>query len=128
MTKCVVLAVLLFSALALGQESADLLAKYDKDLQANPTSSITHFRLGEIYFQQGKFMEAGNAFREALTGDLQPKWVEVWSHLNLGKIFDSTGQRERALNEYRLAIRTKDNTRGAVDEAEIYKQIPYPRK
>ena len=128
MAKVVVEAVLLLSTVAFGQDTGDLLTKYDKDLQANPKSSIAHFRLGEIYFQRGQFMEAGNAFREALTGDLQPNWVEVWSHLNLGKTFDSTGQRERALNEYRLAIRTKDNTRGAVDEAEIYIQIPYPRK
>jgi hypothetical protein len=27
----------------------------------------------------------------------------VWSHVNLGKIFDVTGQRDRALNEYRMA-------------------------
>jgi len=128
MTKYLVEAAFLFSVLAFGQESGDLLAKYEKDVHTDPSSSITHFRLGEIYFQQGKFQDAGNAFREALTGDLQPRWVEVWSHVNLGKTFDSTGQRERALNEYRLATRTNDNTRGALDEAEIYKQFPYPRK
>ena len=37
--------------------------------------------------------------------------------MNLGKIFDIAGQRERAVNEYRLAIQTKDNTQGAVNEA-----------
>jgi len=82
--------------------------------------------MGEIYFQQGKFLEAGNAFRNALSGDLNPMWVKVWSFLNPGKIHDATGQRERAVNEYNLALRTKDNTRGAMDEAEIYLQIPYP--
>ena len=35
-----------------------------------------------------------------LNGDVDPKWVEVWAHINLGKIFDITGQRERAVNEY----------------------------
>ncbi len=55
---------------------------------------------------------AANEFREALNGDLEPKWTEVWAHINLGKIFDITGQRERAVNEYKLAIRTKDNTQG----------------
>jgi hypothetical protein len=109
-------------------ENADLLAIYEKELRANPHSSITHFRMGEIYLQQGKFLPASNAFREALTGDLQLKWVEVWSFLNLGKIFDIAGQRERAVNSYTQAVRTKDNTRGAVDEAETYMQTPYPRK
>jgi len=42
---------------------------------------------------------AVNEFRAALDGDLQPSWIKVWSHVNMGKIFDTTGQRERALNE-----------------------------
>ena len=118
----------LLAAIALGQNETDLLAKYKNDLKANPNSSITHFRIGEIYFQQSIFQSAANEFREALNGDLQPKWVEVWSRLNLGKIFDATGQRERAVNEYTQAQRTKDDTRGALEEAAIYLQFPYPRK
>jgi tetratricopeptide (TPR) repeat protein len=128
MTKYVIGAILLFCAVSFGQEDTDLLAKYERELQANPRSSITQFRVGEIYFQQGKFVPAANAFRQALNGDLQPKWVEVWSLLNLGKIFDITGQRERAVRSYTQARRTNDNTRGSADEADIYVRIPYPRK
>jgi tetratricopeptide (TPR) repeat protein len=117
-----------FSAIALGQNDTDLLAKYENDLKASPNSSITHFRIAEIYFQQGNLQSAANEFREALNGDLQPGWIEVWSHLNLGKIFDRTGQRDRAVNEYRQAQRTKDNTRGALEEAAIYLQYPYPQR
>jgi hypothetical protein len=62
-----------------------------------------------------------------LNGDLQPRWIEVWAHVNLGKIFDITGQRHRAINEYHLAQRTKDSTRGAQDEVEIYLEFPYPQ-
>ena len=54
-----------------------------------------------------------------------PKWTEVWSHINLGKIFDITGQRERAVNEYNQALRTKDNTQGAQEVAAKYLQEPY---
>jgi tetratricopeptide (TPR) repeat protein len=79
-------------------------------------------------FQQGNLQSAANEFREALDGDLQPRWIEVWAHLNLGKIFDASGQRDRALNEYKQAQRTSDNTRGALDEAAIYLRFPYPRK
>ncbi len=49
-------------------------------------------------------------------------------HINLGKIFDITGQRERAVNEYNLAIRTKDNTQGAQEEAGKYLKTPYERQ
>jgi hypothetical protein len=66
-----------------------------------------------------------NEFRQALNGDLQPAWIKVWSHLNIAKIFDTTGQRERALLEYRKAQETGDNTRGAQEEVARYRQSPY---
>ena len=62
---------------------------------------------GEIYFQQGNLQSPANEFREALNGDLEPKWTEVWSHLNLGKIFDASGRRERAIDEYKRAATHK---------------------
>ena len=66
-------------------------------------------------------------FRRGLDGDLDPKWIEVWSHLQLGKIFDVTGQRDRALNEYQRALQTNDNTQGALDEANRNIQKPYKK-
>ena len=39
-----------------------------------------------------------------------------------------TGQRDRAVNEYRLAVQTNDNTQGAVNEARQYLQKPYQRQ
>ena len=64
----------------------------------------------------------------ALNGDLDPKWTEVWAHIHLGMIFDVTGQRDRAVNEYKQAVRTKDNTQNALQEADKYVQKPYERK
>jgi len=64
----------------------------------------------------------------AAEGDGDPRWTEVWSHIQLGKIFDITGQRERAVNEYRQALQTNDNTQGAGDEARKYIQKPYERE
>jgi tetratricopeptide (TPR) repeat protein len=90
----------------------DTLENCQAAIQANPQNSLARYRLGEIYFQSREWMDAANSFREALNGNRDPKWIEVWSDVNLGKIFDVTGQRDRALNEYRLAKRTKDNTRG----------------
>ena len=79
-------------------------------------------------FLQNNYQQAANDFREALNGDLEPKWTEVWSHINLGKIFDITGQRDRAVNEYNQAIRTKDDTQGAQEEAAKYLKTPYERQ
>ena len=96
------------------------LAEYQKALTANPNSSLASYRIGEVLFNQRNYQAAANAYRDALRGDDEPKWTEVWSHIALGKIFDVTGQRDRAVNEYRQAVQTNDNTQGAVNEARKY--------
>ncbi|MBZ5608232.1 MAG: energy transducer TonB [Acidobacteriia bacterium] len=88
--------------------------------QSNQPTSLTHYQNGERHFAEHNYMDAANEFREALNGDLDPKWIEVWSHIQLGKIFEQTAQHERALNEFRLAVATRDNTRGAQDQAASY--------
>ena len=109
-------------------EYTEALREYQKALDVNRISSLAHYRVGEVFFLQSNFQSAANEFREALNGDLEPKWTEVWAHINLGKIFDVTQQRDRARNEYQQAIRTKDNTQGAQAEAAKYIQTPYQRK
>jgi tetratricopeptide (TPR) repeat protein len=106
----------------------DALKEYQKALETKPHSSLAHYRVAEVYFLQDNFQSAANDFREVLQGDLDPKWVEVWAHINLGKIFDITGQRDRAVNEYEQARRTRDNTSGAQDEVAKYLRTPYERK
>jgi hypothetical protein len=104
------------------------LMEYQKALDANKNSSLAAYRIGEIFFMQRNYQSAANSFRDALRGDGDPKWVEVWSHIELGRIFDVTGQRDRAVNEYRLAVQTNDNTQGAVNEARALMQSPYKRE
>ena len=103
------------------------IAEYQKALDENRGSGLANYRLAEIFMMQKNYQSAANSFRDALRGDGDPKWVEVWSHIQLGKIFDITGQRERAVNEYRLAIQTNDNTQGAINEARALMQKPYKR-
>ena len=100
-------------------------AEYQKALDSNRGSSLANYRLAEVFMTQKNYQSAANSFRDALRGDDDPKWTEVWSHINLGKIFDITGQRERAVNEYRQAVQTNDNTQGAVNEARSLLQKPY---
>lgn len=103
------------------------LVEYQKALDANKTSSLAAYRIGEIFFTQHNYQSAANSFRDSLRGDGDPKWTEVWSHVELGRIFDVTGQRERAVNEYRLAVQTNDNTQGAVNEARNLMTHPYTK-
>jgi hypothetical protein len=101
------------------------ISEYQKALDSDRGSSLANYRLAEVFMMQKNYQAAANSFRDALRGNLDPKWVEVWSHVNLGKIFDITGQRERAVNEYRQALQTNDNTQGAINEARARMQKPY---
>jgi len=111
----------------LTQEQAYLEAikQYQQALEINKNYSLAHYRIGETFFKLHNYNAAAEEMRAALAGDLNPKWVEVWAHLTLGKIFDVTGQRDRALNEYQRALQTNDNTQGALDEANQHVQKPY---
>jgi tetratricopeptide (TPR) repeat protein len=107
--------------------STEALQQYQDALDISRYSSLAHYRIAEVFFMQNNYQSAANEFREALNGDQEPEWTVVWAHINLGKIFDMTGQRERAVNEYQLAIRTRDNTRNAQDESRKLLENPYRR-
>jgi len=99
--------------------------QYRKVLQQNQNNSLAHYRIGDILFTLHNYNASLEEFQDALNGDLEPKWVEVWSYLKIGEIFDATGQRDRALNEYERALHTNDNTQGALDLANRYIQKPF---
>lgn len=106
-------------------DQSGTMAEYQKMLQANPRSSLANYRIAELLLNQRNYQASANCFRSALQGDRDPSWTIVWSHVELGKIFDLTDQRMRAEKEYRLAVYTNDNTRGAITEAEKLLQEPY---
>jgi len=107
---------------------AAALSEFNKALEVNKNSSLAHYRIAEVFFLQKNYQASANAYRDALNGDGDPRWTEVWSHIQLGKIFDVTGQRERATNEYRQALQTNDNTQGALEEARKYLQKPFEQQ
>ena len=108
-------------------EFGDAIKEYSKALETNRNSSLAHYRMAEVYFLQQSWQQAINEFREALNGDLEPKWTEVWAHINMGRIYDISSARDRAVNEYNLAIRTKDDTQGAQAEAAKLLKTPYEK-
>jgi aminopeptidase N len=120
-------AILRGQQLAAQGDTGGALAEYQKALKANPQSSLASYRIGELLFSMRNYQAAVNAYRDALNGDGEPRWTEVWSHIAVGKIFDLTGQRDRAIQEYRQAIQTNDNTAGALNEARHWIQTPYKR-
>jgi hypothetical protein len=108
-------------------DTTGAIEEFQKALKVNPISSLANYRIGDVLFTQRNYQASANAYRDALRGDDDPKWTEVWSHIQLGKIFDVTGQRDRAVREYQEAIQTNDNTQGAVNTARAYLMKPYVR-
>jgi hypothetical protein len=100
----------------------DAIQQYSQALDLQKNNSLADFRMGESFFYQKNYSASANAFRDALDGDLDMsyKWVEVWSHIYLGKIYDLSGDRTRAINEYNKAGQTNDDTGGAQAEAQHY--------
>jgi aminopeptidase N len=121
------------AAIARGEDLAeqgkfyDAVAQYQRALTIQPNRPLANFRMGEAFFYQKNYQAAANSFREALQSVPEPseKWVEVWSHIYLGEIFDLLGQRERAVNEYSKAKQTNDNTGGAQARAEALLKKAY---
>jgi aminopeptidase N len=120
-------AILRGQQLAAQGDTGGALSEYQKALKSNPQSSLASYRIGELLFGMRNYQAAVNAYRDGVNGDLEPRWTEVWSHIAIGKIFDLTGQRDRAIQEYRQAIQTNDNTAGALNEARHWIQSPYKR-
>ncbi len=101
---------------------------YEGALKLSPNRSIAHFRLAETFYEQFNLQSAANSFRDALNGDRDPRWIEVWCYIYLGKIYDILGQRQRAMAEYTKAVNTKDDTFGAQAEAQKWLAAPFVRE
>ena len=103
----------------------DAMDQFQDAIDLSPRSSLASFRMGEAMFELGNVTPAASNFRNALDGDLKPKWIEVWSYINLGKIYDSRGDHERAISEYQKAISTGDDAYGAQADAQKYIAQPF---
>jgi TonB family protein len=142
--KCALLLVLLLAGLvvvATGQNGlnttnpASMLdadfQRYREELRQAPGSALAHFRMGESFFDVHNFQAAANEFRDALNGSPHPhpNWIDAWAHIDLGEIFDATGQRDRAIVEYKQAIATGDNTDGVQEIARkgVTLEADFPR-
>jgi tetratricopeptide (TPR) repeat protein len=101
------------------------MAGYQEAVKANPQSSLAHYCVAVLLFSLHEHQASADAYRDALHGDGNPRWTRVWSYIGLGKIFDVTGQRDRAVAQYQMAVRTNDNTQGAIDKARELLQEPY---
>ena len=93
--------------------------------KSTPRSSLARYCIAEFLLEKHDYQASVNAYRDSLAGDGNPVWTKVWSHIQIGKIFDVTRQRERAVGQYQLAIQTGDNTDGAINQARELLEHPF---
>jgi aminopeptidase N len=110
------------------EEYAEAESQFRAALKLNPRSSWTWYNLGLLYMEQRNWDKAKEYFTEALNGDLQPSWLEVWSYIYRGNAYDAQGNRERAVAEYNKAKENGNNYNGAQKAAEKYLGQPYKRE
>jgi TolA-binding protein len=108
-----------------GCDQNQTLPDFQDELTSSPHSSVASYCMAELLLQQRKYQASVNAFRDALRGDGFPEWTKVWSYIQMGKIFDITQQRERAVAQYQLAVQSDDNTEGAIDQARELLEHPF---
>src|SRR5258708_4200487 len=101
------------------------LADYQSDIEASPKSSLAYYCIAELLLKERQYQASVNAYRDSLRGDGIPYWTKVWSYVQMEKIFDLTSQRERAVNQYQLAIATRDNSCDALTLARELLDKPF---
>ncbi len=110
------------------EEYADAEEQFRAALKLNPRSSWAWYNLGLLFMEQRNWQKAREYFTEALNGDLEPSWLEVWSYIYRGNTYDAEDQRERAVAEYDKAKETGNNYNGAQKAADKYLGQPYKRE
>jgi tetratricopeptide (TPR) repeat protein len=74
-------------------------------VKKSPNKARPHNNLGEVYFNQGRRLEATDHFQEALRID--PNYAEA--HYNVGTVFFHQGKYQEAINQYKEALRINPN-------------------
>ncbi len=110
------------------EEYAEAEQQFRSALKLNPRSSWAWYNIGLLYVEQRNWQKARDAFTEALNGDLEPSWLEVWSYIKRGNAWDAEDNRDRAVAEYNKAKETGNNHNGAQQAIDKYLGQPYKKE
>lgn len=110
------------------EEYAEAEEQFRSALKLNPRSSWAWYNIGLLYMEQRNWQKARDAFTEAVNGDLEPSWLEVWSYIKRGNAWDAEDNRDRAVAEYNKAKETGGNYNGAQQAVDKYLGQPYKKE
>lgn len=102
------------------QEYMEAEQQFNAAIKLNRGNSWAWYNLGVLYMTQRNYQKALDAFDQALSGNIKPDWIEVWSYIYRGNAWDAIDQRERALSDYKKAVDNGNNYDNAQTVAQKY--------
>lgn len=102
--------------------------QFEAALKLDRSNSWIYYHLGLLFLEQRNFDLAIDNFKAALSGNLNPAWLSVWSNIKMGNAYDAKGDRTRATAAYKTAETLGDNYDNAQDSVKKYMATPYDPK
>jgi len=102
--------------------------QFEAALKLDRSNSWIYYHLGLLFLEQRNFDLAIDNFKAALSGNLNPAWLSVWSNIKMGNAYDAKGDRPRATAAYKRAEALGDNYDNAQDSVKKYQATPYDPK
>jgi tetratricopeptide (TPR) repeat protein len=107
-------------------ENAKARAAFEKVLSEHDRSSgAALYGLGLIASREGDSTQAREYFERATRAENIENSMKVWAYVYLARILDLQCERERAVENYRQAVKLGDNTRNAQSAAQEGIKKPY---
>lgn len=107
---------------------AEAQTQFEQALKLDRSNSWIYYHLGLLFLEQRNYDLAIDNFKAALTGNLSPAWLGVWSNIKMGNAYDAKGDRTRAVAAYKRAETNGDNYDNAQDAVKKYQATPYDPK
>jgi hypothetical protein len=107
---------------------AEAQAQFEEALKLDRSNSWIYYHLGLLFLEQRNYDLAIDNFKAALSGNLSPPWLSVWSNIKMGNAYDAKGDRGRATSAYKRAADLGDNYDNAQDAVKKYQATPYDPK
>lgn len=107
---------------------AEAQQQFEAALKLDRSNSWIYYHLGLVFLDQRNYDLAIDNFKAALSGNLNPAWLSVWSNIKMGNAYDAKGDRTRAVAAYKRAENLADNYDNAQEAVKRYLATPYDPK
>jgi aminopeptidase N len=107
---------------------AEAQAQFEEALKLDRSNSWIYYHLGLLFLEQRNYDLAIDNFKAALSGNISPPWLSVWSNIKMGNAYDAKGDRNRAVAAYKRAADLGDNYDNAQDAVKRYQATPFDPK